>query len=206
MDKALLVVTADHGEQFLEHGGVEHFLWTWQEILHVPLLIHGPGVPAGVRVDAPVSSVDIVPTLLGFAGVPLPRSGLDGRDLRPLWGKDGASAAGPFRERFLYGEASGGLSYASTMPGVYPIYRSVRRGRYKLIEEIPPSGGERKSLYDLESDPDERVDVSTAHPETEAALAAEMKRRYAGAATAKGNAVELKREDRERLRALGYLP
>jgi arylsulfatase A-like enzyme len=78
---ALVVLTADHGEELFDHGGFEHGHALWQEILHVPLAIWGPGVRAGRETSA-VSLVDITPTLLDAAGLaPLP--GCDGISLWP---------------------------------------------------------------------------------------------------------------------------
>ncbi len=197
LDQALVVVTADHGEEFMEHGRVEHFLPTWQALLHVPLILHGPGVPRGVRVKAPVSLVDIVPTLLDFAGVQA-NTPLDGVDLRPLLHGQ------PLADRDLYGEASGGLTYQLMMPGIFPVYRSVRHGNDKLIYD---SKSDRYSLYELSSDPGERHDLAKERPEVAAKLRAEMQRRYDGGESAAGaaNAVELPDEEIERLRSLGYL-
>lgn len=64
LDEALVVVTSDHGEEFLEHGGVLHSRTQYQELLHVPLIVRGPGVPAGLRIATPVSLVDVAPTVL----------------------------------------------------------------------------------------------------------------------------------------------
>jgi len=73
---AVLVITADHGEEFGEHGGFEHGHTLYQELLAVPLLVQGVAVDA----DGPVGLQDVAPTLLGVAG--LSADGLDGRDLR----------------------------------------------------------------------------------------------------------------------------
>jgi len=201
IDETLLVVTSDHGEEFMEHGRVDHFLPMWQEVLRVPLILRGPGVPAGVRVQAPVSHLDLAPTILSLAGVETDVP-LDGLDLAPLWsgGDDGV-----FRERFLYGEGSGGLTYDLVVRGYFPVYRSVRRDRYKLVYE---SKGERYALYDLLRDPGERTDATPDAPEVARELLEEMRERYRDFTPepAPENRVELDEEDRERLRALGYLP
>jgi hypothetical protein len=73
---AVLVITADHGEEFGEHGGFEHGHTLYQELLAVPLLVQGVAVDA----EGPVGLQDVAPTLLGVAG--LSADGLDGRDLR----------------------------------------------------------------------------------------------------------------------------
>ena len=201
MEETLLVVTSDHGEEFMDHGRLDHFLPMWQEILRVPLILRGPGLPRGVRVTAPVSHVDLAPTILARVGVAEDVS-FDGLDLAPLW--SGGSDA-PFRGRFLYGEGSGGLTYDLVVRGFFPVYRSVRRGPHKLVYE---SKNDRYALYDLEADPDERADVKSAEPEIARALIEEMRERYRDFTPepSEENRVELDDEDRERLRALGYLP
>ena len=76
----LVVVTADHGEEFFDHGNVGHGRSLYQEMLHVPLLVRGPGVAAGLRIEQPVQLVDVAPTLLAWLHAkPLASAG--GRDL-----------------------------------------------------------------------------------------------------------------------------
>ena len=201
LESTLLVVTSDHGEEFMEHGRVEHFIPTYQPVLRVPLMLRGPGVPAGLRVEAPVSSVDIVPTLLELARVPIP-SGLDGLDLSPLWSGGGRQA---FDERLMYGEAAGGIQYNFFGDGLFPVFRSVRQGRHKLVYE---SKGDTHALYDLEVDPGEKFDVSQSQPEVTARLMEAMSARYENFRPEPdaGNEAVLEPDDLERLRALGYVP
>ena len=92
-DDTFLIVTADHGEELWEHrdeeiasfedprgvAGAGHGQNLWQEILLVPLLVHGPGV-APRAIEQNVSLVDVVPTILEAAGSPVP-DGLDGMSL-----------------------------------------------------------------------------------------------------------------------------
>lgn len=69
--EATVVVFSDHGEEFWDHGGVEHGHTLYDELLRVPLLIRGPGFSAGAVESAPVSLVDIAPTVLSAAGLPI---------------------------------------------------------------------------------------------------------------------------------------
>jgi arylsulfatase A-like enzyme len=198
-EETLLLVTSDHGEEFYDHGRVEHFLTQYQELLHVPLIVRGPGVPAGVRIETPVSLVDVAPTILAAAGIEAP-PGLEGMDLAPLWrGEPDA----PFVDRYLYGEAPGGLVWQDIAAGVAPVYRSVRKGRYKLVHE---ANHDTVALYDLASDPAEQHDVAVEHPEVVAELRAALEARTAAIGEAgSGPAAELDPEEAERLRALGYI-
>ncbi|MBW2696624.1 MAG: sulfatase [Deltaproteobacteria bacterium] len=201
-DRTLLILTSDHGEEFGDHGRVEHFSTQYQEMLHVPLIMVGPGVPIGERVSAAVSLVDIVPTVLSMTGVPL-RADLDGLDLSPLLRREGEQR---FSARIQYGEASGGHNYAAIVaPGIFPIHRSIRRGRHKLVYE---SKRDEYALFDLDADPGEQRDISTREPVVTAELIALMKDRYHEYTPEPRpeNRIELGAEDLEKLRALGYVP
>jgi arylsulfatase A-like enzyme len=202
-DETLVIVTSDHGEEFMEHGSMEHFYTAYQEIARVPLILRGPGLPRGMRVDVPVSLVDLVPTILQRVGVSSP-AGLDGLDLSPLWAGGDAASVASFENRMLYLEAPGGEAHNLMIGDYFPVYRAIRKGPYKLVVEAISN---THALYDLEEDPGEQVDVSGQHPELVAellAVAAERSAEAAGAETE--DAVELDAESLERLRALGYVP
>ncbi len=79
-DNTLIIVAADHGEEFLEHGGIYHGETLFQEQLHVPLIISGPGLPAGETRSAACGLFDIFPTVIGQTEFDIPDS-LDGIDL-----------------------------------------------------------------------------------------------------------------------------
>ncbi len=64
----VVIITSDHGESFGEHGTLSHGLDLYREVLHVPLIIFGPKVPAGLRIENLVSSQDLFSTVLQFAG------------------------------------------------------------------------------------------------------------------------------------------
>jgi arylsulfatase A-like enzyme len=68
----VVVVLADHGEEFAEHGRVFHGQQLFQETVHVPLIITGPGVPEDSVCTAPVGIFDVFPTLLGLCGLEIP--------------------------------------------------------------------------------------------------------------------------------------
>lgn len=83
----ILIVTSDHGEEFYDHGGFEHCETLYNELLRVPALIVGPGVPEGAEIDRITDSIDIFPTVLALAGLDvsdIPRMGV------PMVGPDGA--------------------------------------------------------------------------------------------------------------------
>ena len=201
LDESLIIITSDHGEEFLDHGRMDHFLTMYQEILHVPLIFHGPNIPAGLRIKAPVSLVDLAPTILSIAG---DESGFvtDGFDLSPLIRGESVPH---FAERPIFGEASGGLTYALMMGQVFPIFRSLRVGNHKLIHNTKDR---RWSLYDLDKDPGETQDLAHQNPEILGVLKKQMEQRYKNfdPSPEPASRVDLKDEELEHLRALGYLP
>lgn len=176
------VITADHGEQFLDHGGLEHNTTLYEELINVPLVINAPGLGAGV-IDTPVELVDVYPTLLGIAGVGA-KEDLTGQDLREV-------IAGAPHEP-VYSENPGNQT-------------AVRAGDWKLIRN--PGG--REELYNLRKDPRESVDLSQQQPERTAALRA-LIADHAARSADRGRGIKSERAPLdptviERLRALGYL-
>ncbi|MEZ5417509.1 MAG: sulfatase-like hydrolase/transferase [Vicinamibacterales bacterium] len=179
----LVVVASDHGEAFGEHGEIGHSLFVYDTTLHVPLILQGPGVPAGVD-DRAVSLVDVAPTVLGLLGVAAPE--MDGR---AFTGPAAAADSG----RVLYAE-----SEAPRLDFGWSPLRAVRLGGLKYILAPAPE------LYDLEADPGETTDLSGERAADAAALRAraiDAARPPAGALAAAAPDAEARR----RLGALGYL-
>lgn len=191
----LVVFTSDHGEGFGEHGLFLHANSLYNELMRVPLLLAGPGIPAGVRIEAPVSHVDLVPTLRDVLGLePDPRT--HGRTLRPLW--SGESEPAGLRTPYL----------------VSPVRLRGQEGLveapFKLIRRDEGS----VELYDLRDDPAERRNVAARHPEIVARLTTRLDRLRAENETQRSenfraaDEVDLDRVTRdteERLRAIGYI-
>ncbi len=141
-DDAIVVVWADHGEEFWDHGGFEHGHTFYDELLHVPLIVRAPGVPPG-RLDTPVSLLDLAPTVLDLVDLPIP-DGLDGDSLHSLMqGAPGAAETLQPRAhafgRPLQGHDGWGVLIGSTKWSV--------RGNDELA-------------FDLADDPEERTDIS----------------------------------------------
>ncbi len=136
-DRALIVVTSDHGETFWEHPDRwSHGFSAYETLVHVPLLIRLPGGErGGARVSEVVSLVDLSPTVLEHLGLVRPPD-LDGRSLLPL----------------LRGEAfeRGPVFSEGPQPRSPRRPRSVRSGRWKYLVR-----GQHAELYDLASDPEE---------------------------------------------------
>ncbi len=83
---ALIILTADHGEEFGDHGGRYHGTSVFDEQVRVPLILAGAGLPKGRRVAQPVQTIDLLPTVLSGLRIPVPPR-VRGRDLSGLLGK-----------------------------------------------------------------------------------------------------------------------
>ncbi len=131
----LVIVTADHGEEFLDHGGMLHSRSLFDELLHVPLVVRGVGVPAGPAHRGQVRGVDVAATLLDAAGVPA--SDLDGRSLAPFWTHAGAATSRPAlssREGKYLAYRSDGEKLVVAMPR-YPATEPPARHRGAAVDD-----------------------------------------------------------------------
>jgi len=84
LDRTIVVLVADHGEEFLEHGHIKHCRGSWATLSHVPMILWIPGVSEGRRIGAAVENVDLVPTLLDYLAIDAADQGFEGSTLRPL--------------------------------------------------------------------------------------------------------------------------
>jgi len=165
-EKTLVIVTADHGEELLEHGFIGHPSTSFKgnvydEAVRIPLMMVGPGIPAGRIVDAQVRNVDILPTVLDLLDLPIPGH-LHGRSLVPRIAGEATRPDTAFVET-----TPGG--YQATQEMLKTRLRAVRTQRWKLIHTSGP-GDEVFELYDLEADPEERRDVWEEYPDVAASL------------------------------------
>lgn len=206
LDDTVLIVTADHGDEFFEHGQKGHAKTLYDEVLRVPLVIRYPhGIAAGQRVAGQVRLMDVAPTVLGLAGVPQP-AGFAGAKLAPEHRAVDLTAyvTGTSRPPLPALVAIGSNRWLGAQQ------HSVRTTRAKLIrnERAPPNASETE-LYDIEKDPGERRNLrgSAAEPALLSALAPKLDASLADARAARLGAVELVPAPRHeaRLRALGYV-
>jgi arylsulfatase A-like enzyme len=139
-EQVVFVVTADHGEEFYDHGSYGHGHSVYQELLGVPLMVHVPGA-ASSRVSDTVSTVDVSPTLLAAAGLQVPDV-MEGENRMPQ--VLGALPHGP----------------AVAFSDSFEDRRVIRAGRWKLILR-----GLTATLFDLQTDPHELREVEQRqHP------------------------------------------
>lgn len=207
-----VLVTADHGEEFLEHGGTGHGRKLFEESIHIPLLWLGPGVPEGRIVEEVGGLVDITPTLLDVLELAPRGIGLQGKSLRPLWtGEATGTPRATFLEEFSgTSEEVGGRSIPFVTRGL------VLKGRKLLVEPLRLDRRriEQAALYDLETDPGETapralgLDAATWSAGDAEILARYVRRDRAAHSLAPSLAVtaeSLPEEDMKHLRSLGYL-
>lgn len=141
-DDGYVLLTSDHGEEFHDHGWVEHGHSVYNELIRVPLMVWGPGIAPG-RYQVPVSLVDVMPTLLDLAGAQS-ESELLGDSLRPVLVEGPASRTASalrfdrplFAERILYGDEK----------------KALVRWPWKLFVDVEDSA---QLLFNLELDPGE---------------------------------------------------
>jgi choline-sulfatase len=181
LERGLLVLASDHGEELFDHGGFEHGHALFEEVVRVPLVFWGAGVRPG-REATPVSLVDVAPTLLEAAGLPRP----DGVAGISLWPNLHDGAALPERtlrfEDVLYGED--------------------RRGALRWPWKVVVSEGGALHYWNLERDPDEREPGRRNPPVAVVRLLAELD---AEGAPATPRPTPLDTATLEELRGLGYL-
>lgn len=193
LDRTILAITADHGEAFMEHGRIEHTRCIYNEVLRIPLIMHGPELRGPYRVRAQVRAIDIMPTLLDLCGL-VPKDEVQGVNLEP----------------WMHGRREDDL-LAVTETIRAGGQRAISDGKFKLIHFHE---GDRTELYDLAADPGERRDLAARRPDLRARLADRLqtweeeteavRARYWDGAGESGRA-EMSPEVIRRLEELGYL-
>ncbi len=195
LDDAVIVYSADHGEELKDHGGWTHSQTLYEEVLHVPFALRIPGV-APRRIAEPVSLLDLAPTILDALGVPAPGS-FQGHSLLPLLHHGGRPREPIFSE-------------TDRNPGNRNHKLAVREGSLKYVL-VAPRGREsedsivREEVFDLARDPEEQHPLASP-PELQhfrrIALDHIALARRGGP---QGDATTLPSDVEERLRSLGYL-
>jgi arylsulfatase A-like enzyme len=220
--KTVVIVVSDHGDEFYEHGMVDHIHTLYDELLRVPWIVAGPGVPAAV-VEAPVSTVDLLPTALALLGVGVDHA-IQGRSRVSEMERAAAGTAASASE-------ADSATFAFTGFANYPYHlASVRTPAWKLVvwklagmRGVDLDADPDRALYtykfrrdraedfvelfDLAADPGEQRDRAAERPEVVAELSRALERRLAEsrALSRAPAAAEIDAQYVEELKALGYL-
>lgn len=185
-DSTVVALTADHGEEFLDHGGFEHGHTLYQELVHIPLMIRAERGTNGRSVPSAVGHVDLAPTLCELAGV------------RPDPAFVGKSLVG-----LMNGETD--ADHLIILEGNFwgrPL-RGWLQGGYKLI--LSPAG--LAELFNLAADPREQENLRSRDRERLDQMLADLQLAYKGMQShmhGEESAVQLSPEELRRLEALGY--
>ena len=197
-DESLIMITNDHGEEFWDHGSVDHGHTLYNELLRAPLIIKLPSSsppPARRRLDASVSTVSLLPTILELCGISYKPEQFSESSLAPLWSKQAeASEDRPvFAAKLVY----------------YQEQEAVLHGGWKYIQVL---GRDHEELYDMNTDPGETMNVAVTERERKAELLALLEKHRADShelARRQGLRVPATAEEQERirdqLRSLGYI-
>jgi arylsulfatase A-like enzyme len=201
MEETLIVVTSDHGEGLMDHDEMQHGFHLYRELLDIPLIIRFPGrAHAGARHPGQVRSIDILPTVLDWIGLPQPATAQGSSLLTLLSDDTQEDQQGSSEWRVAFAE---GL----TIEGSEVDLRMIQDGRWKFLQNSK-TGGE--SLYDLASDPRELRDVlSKVDPKVVAQLRLILDRVVAENAERASlfhvTPGRMNEQERRRLEALGYV-
>lgn len=182
MDDTIVIFTADHGEEFLDHGGLGHTATVFNELINVPLMIKWPGTEKRVRSLRYVAHVDLLPTLLDYIGIPTDH------DVSGMHMGDRVPTAPIFSETRRYQKVS-----------------AVIRDRVKLVYD---ERNKSSRYFDLQSDPAERTPLT--EQESDYGLVSDLidyqRRAQEGLARLEQDAeIEITDEERKKLEALGYV-
>lgn len=160
-EKTAVIVTADHGEAFGEHGLYKHAFWLWEILTRVPLIVHAPGAKPRV-IDRNRSQIDLAPTILDLAGVSDVPAGFVGKSLAPeVYGTTAPDDRDPMV-----------LDLPEDTHN--PMIRGIVHGTDKLL--VYGAGRGRPELYDLAKDPGELGELSKSDPEKLSRMRAEFDR------------------------------
>lgn len=192
-DNSLIAVMSDHGESLGEHGENTHGVFLYDSTIHVPLLVKLPGVRAtGKQVDTRVSLVDVAPTILRQAGLPVPAE-MQGQSLLSFIGKTSTDNA-PSQDRAAYAETD----YPHRAFG-WSSLRALRTGKYLYIR------APQAELYNLTSDPQEKENIAVSSKAVADTLAAQLEDLRRKTTQTLLELAKPDPEQVEKLQALGYV-
>jgi len=193
----LLLLTSDHGEELWEHGNYEHGHSLYDEVLRVPLVMVGPGVPA-VRLRSRVRHVDVLPTIMECVEPGFETEGLAGASFSRYLKDDNGR-----RPVFAMGTIHGDEKYCLIKGDKKIILNTGYREKKRRL--IGPHSADAVELYDLIRDPREQKNLRFEERKTLARLMKEIARLMDAAPAFQAGKKAIDKQTEERLRSLGYL-
>ena len=201
LKNTLIIITADHGEELQDHGRFGHGQTLLNEVTRVPLIISGPGIPAGRR-EGQASLMDIAPTVLDYLNIDMPDRTFDGTSIVPALANPSTEI--PQRDLLFH------LDYqdASKVGGhVVKIARAGLALMADMQKFVINKSPYQQALFDLRADPGERFDRTNQKPQLATALAGRLADQYNAYShrRAQRATVIASNETRRAVLALGYL-
>jgi arylsulfatase A-like enzyme len=174
LDRAILMVSADHGESFTPDYGGHAGPKLHDALIRVPLILKAPGLPAGLRITMPVSQIDLAPTLLALAGGSRQQSGMEGRSLLPVIA--GTAASIPVYAFALERSNRNAEPQVGTAAMIDGQWKYVH---YWNQPDLPGYRDLVDGLYDQSADPGERHNLIEQEPRRAAAMLGSIRRKIA---------------------------
>ena len=198
-DQLLIIITSDHGEEFMEHGSFFHWQLYHRPNLHVPLIMHIPNYPKKeIKINTRVQSVDLLPTILDIAGFPAyPKA--QGRSLLPLIERNRNFLKRSLWKVFHPFKKDSDISFAENPDK--QMY-SVIADDYQMIHN---SRLHSKQLFNLKNDPLAQNDIEKEHSNVSERLLSQYKKNYSVIPSYKSPLINLDERNRQKLIALGYI-
>ncbi len=205
-DDTLIAFVADHGEEFLEHGNHWHGHSAYGELVNVPMFVSWPGVvPEGLVIDKTTQSIDLMPTLLELARIPVPESA-QGASLLPLLASPGDPAAMGWNRRAVFTERKN--PPGEETEGTADSFAVIAEGWKLIWNEVVRDDRPELELFDHVNDPLNLTNVADRHPEVVADLRSQLEEWREMTEEQKvqpdGEGADISPEELEQLRALGY--
>ncbi|MCH8004174.1 MAG: sulfatase-like hydrolase/transferase [Nanoarchaeota archaeon] len=152
-DNTMIIIIGLHGQEFFEHGRFGHEYLLYNEVIHIPLIIYYPKELEAKRIETPVSTTDIFPTILDILGMEVPDD-IDGVSLISLIKK------GEYNRKFLMSKL-----FVKSKKGEIEQQIAIIKGDWKLIEIKPKVETKPSALYNLRTDPKEQRNLYDLYPQ-----------------------------------------
>jgi arylsulfatase A-like enzyme len=154
LENTIIIVTADHGDEFYEHGKMSH-LTLYDGIIHVPLIITGPGIDSGSSVTRQVELMDLAPTLVDLVGLDKPTT-FNGQTLLPLMRGKNATARGIVSVATSLGTLAQPYIWLHLMFS----YRTLKWKYIRIETSALPHTVVSEEIYNLQNDPEEKRNLN----------------------------------------------